>query len=76
MEKGWKLDADDTVTLVEPVNLRVLNDIAKTFHQKEKVNIEIKHRGEPIKNLHQLQEDISSIERIFNVAFNFTPDLR
>jgi hypothetical protein len=70
------LDDNDVVTIVEPINLRILNDIAKTYHHSEHVNIEVKHKGDSIKNLHQMEEDIHSIERIFNVTFNFTPDLR
>jgi len=76
LDRGWKLDDDDVVNVVEPINLRILNDIAKTYHQNDHVNIEVKHKGEPVKNLHQIMEDIHSIERIFNVTFNFTPDLR
>jgi hypothetical protein len=76
LDRGWILDDDDVIKVVESINLRILNDIAKTYHQNEHVNIEVKHKGEPIKNLHQLIEDIHSIERIFNVTFNFTPDLR
>ena len=76
VDRGWILDDDDVVNIVEQINLRILNDIAKTYHKREPISIEIKHKGEPIKNLHQLKEDIHSIERIFNVTFNFSPDLR
>lgn len=76
MDRGWILDDDDVVNIVEHINLRVLNDIAKTYHGNDHLNIEIRHKGQSIKNLHQMKEDIHSIERIFNVTFNFTPDLR
>jgi hypothetical protein len=76
LDRGWILDADDVVNIVTPINLRVLNDIAKTYHQASHTSIEIRHQNESIKNLHQMQEEIHSIERIYNITFNFTPDLR
>lgn len=76
MDRGWILDDDDVVNIVTPINLRVLNDIAKTYHQATHISIEIRHQQEPIKNLHQMIEEIHSVERIYNITFNFTPDLR
>ncbi|HZK86777.1 MAG TPA: hypothetical protein VFC40_02300 [Syntrophomonas sp.] len=76
MDRGWILDDDDAVNVVTPINLRVLNDIAKTYHQPNPTSIEIRHQNEAIKNLHQMKEEIHSVERIYNTTFIFTPDLR
>ncbi len=77
MERGWILDEDDVVNIAATINMRILNDIAKTYHhQASHTNIEIRHNNERVKDLRLLMEEIHSLERIYNVTFNFTPDLR
>ncbi len=77
MDRGWILDDDDVVNIVAPINIRILNDIAKTYHHQGKNSkIEIRHKNEHIKDLHFFREEIHSVERIYNVTFNFSPDLR
>lgn len=77
MNRGWILDDDDVVNVIEPINMRILSDIAKTYHHQAKhTNIEIRHKDERIKDLRLVMEEIHSLERIYNVTFNFTPNLR
>lgn len=77
MDRGWVLDDDDVVNIAVPINMRILNDIAKTYHhQTSHTNIEIHHNNERIKDRRLLMDEIHSLERIYNVTFNFTPDLR
>lgn len=77
LDRGWILDDDDVVNIAVPINMRILNDIAKTYHhQASQTSIEIRHKNEQVKDLRLLVEEIHSLERIYNVTFNFTPDLR
>lgn len=77
MDRGWILDDDDVVNVLGPINMRILIDIAKTYqHQGNNTTIEIRHKNERIKDLHLLKEEINSLERIYNVTFDFSPDLR
>ena len=76
LDRAWILDDDDAVNVVTPINLRVLNDIAKTYYQPNPTSIKIRHQNEAIKNLHQMKEEIHSVERIYNTTFIFMPDLR
>lgn len=77
MDRGWILDDDDVVHIIAPINMRILSDIAKTYHhQASHTNIEIRHDQERVKDLRLLTEEIHSLERIYNVTFNFTPNLR
>ncbi len=77
MDRGWTLDDDDVVNTAVPINMRILNDIAKTYHhQASQTSIEIRHKNERIEDLRLLVEEIHSLERIYNVSINSTPDLR
>lgn len=77
MDRGWILDDDDVVNITGAINMRILNDIAKTYHhQASHTNIELRHKNERVKDVHILLEEIHSLERMYNVTFNFTPDLR
>lgn len=71
------MDDDDVVNIIEPISLRILSDIAKTYHHQAKhTDIEIRHKNERVKDLRLVMEEIHSLERIYNVTFNFTPNLR
>jgi len=71
------MDEDDTVNIILPINLRILNDIGKTYHhQGRHTNIVIRHKDEHIKDLHVFKEEIHSLERLYHVTFSFTPELR
>ncbi len=77
MDRGWILDDDDVVNIITPINMRILSDIGKTYHhQGSQTNILIRHKNEHIKDLHIFKEEIKSLERLYNVTFNFSPDLR
>lgn len=77
MDRGWILDDDDIVNVTGAINMRILIDIAKAYQQPGKVTtIEIRHNNDRITDLHFLKEEIASLERIYNVVFNFSPDLR
>lgn len=77
MDRGWILDNDDIVNVTGAINMRILIDIAKAFQRVDQVTtIEIRHKNDHIKDLHYLKAEIASLERIYNVAFNFSPDLR
>ncbi|CFX21382.1 Uncharacterized [Syntrophomonas zehnderi OL-4] len=77
MDRGWILDDDDIVNVTGAINMRILIDIAKAYQQPGRLTtVEIRHNHEHIKEVHLLKEEIASLERIYNVAFNFSPDLK